>query len=141
MSKGYSGEVIPQATKPESKVRMFHGSPNKITNGVIEARKVPYENMGMEDSAQEEPGGGIHIAFATSNIREAADYAGPKGHIYEVHEKPDHFDVNFSEYHHDILGSTGTPLTIKQEVGFPGENPARRMARGHFDMGHGESRK
>lgn len=138
MPRDYDGEIMRQASKPDEKIRMFHGSPNKITNGIIEARKVPYEDMGMEDAAHEYPGGGIHLAFATSDIHEAARYAGPQGHIYEVHEKPDDLNTDWGYSHGDLAHSDGADLHIKQEVGHPGRNIARR---GHFDAGHNESRK
>jgi hypothetical protein len=138
MPRDYDNGIMRQANKPSEKIRMFHGSPNKITNGVIEARKVPYEDMGMEDSAHEDPGGGMHLAFATSDIHEAARYAGNEGHIYEVHEKPDDMNTDWGYDHGDLAHSDGAELHIKQEVGHPGRNIARRS---HFDTGHGESRK
>jgi len=138
VAKDYNGEILPQANKPSEKIRMFHGSPNKITNGVIEARKVPYMDMGMEDSAAEDPEGGMHLAFATSDIHEAARYAGPKGHIYEVHEKPDNLNTDWGDDHGDLAHSDGADLTIKQEVGHPGRNILRMQ---HFNTGHNESRK
>lgn len=132
MPKDYLGDIVPQLNKPESKVRMFHGTPNKITNGLVEARKISNERMGFEDP------GSIRAAFATSDIHMAAEYAGPTGHIYEVHDKPDEFDIDYSRYSHDILAKTDASLRIKQEVGFPGENLARRQ---HLDTGFNESRK
>ena len=137
MAKDYSGEIMPQATKPLEKVRMFHGTPHKITNGVIEARHVPYEDMGMEDSAAEYPGGGMTLSFATSDIREAARYAGPQGHIYEVNEKPTDMNTDWGYGHGDLAHSEGN-LHIKQEVGQPGKNILRMQ---HFTTGHNESRK
>jgi hypothetical protein len=134
MPRDYSGEIMRQGNKDLSKVRMFHGTPNKITNGVIEARKVPNEDMGFEEP------GGMHAAFATSDIHEAARYAGPQGHIYEVHETPEDMNTDWGYDHGDLAHSDGADLSIKQEVGFPGENPARR-SRSHFDTGHNESRK
>lgn len=138
MPRDYSNRIMRQATKPDEKIRMFHGSPNKITNGVIEARKVPYEDMGMEDSAHEDPGGGIHLAFATSDIHEAARYAGPQGHIYEIHEKPSDMNTDWGYGHGDLAHSDGADLHIKGEVGHPGKNLARHQ---HFALGHDESRK
>jgi len=138
MPRDYNNRIMRQSTKSLDKVRMFHGTPTKIENGVIEARKVPYEDMGMEDSAHEDPGGGIHLAFATSDIHEAAKYAGPEGHIYEVHEKPQDMNTDWGYRHGDLAHSDGGELRIKQEVGRPGRNLARS---GHFSMGHEESRK
>ena len=123
---------MPQANKPLDKVRMFHGTPNKIKNGVVEARFVPNEDMGFEGP------GGMHAAFATSDIHEAARYAGPKGHIYEVHEKPEDRNTDWGYDHGDLAHSDGEELHIKQEVGHPGRNLARMN---HFSMGHDESRK
>ena len=139
MPRDYNGKIMRQASKPDENIRMFHGSPNKITNGIIEARPVLNSVMGFED----EPEGstGMAAAFATSDIHEAARYAGPKGHIYEVHEKPDDLNTNWGYSHGDLAYSEEEPLRIKQEVGRPGVNLARRMARNHFDLGHGESRK
>lgn len=138
MPKDYDGEILRQASKPNDKIRMFHGTPNKIENGVIEARKVPYEDMGMMDSAEEYPGGGMHLAFATSDIHEAARYAGPQGHIYEVHEKPDDMNTDWGYSHGDLAHSDGGELHIKGEVGHPGRNIFRMQ---HFNTGHDESRK
>jgi hypothetical protein len=134
MPRDYVGHVVPQVNKPNEKVRLFHGSPNKIEGEKINPSYVSADRLGFDD-------GGINAAFATSDIHQAARYAGEKGHIYEIHEKPDDLDNSYSQYSHDNVRNEGAPLTIKQEVGFPGENPARRMARDHFDMGHGESRK
>lgn len=133
MPRDYTGEIMPQYNKPDEKIRLFHGTKNKITNGVVEARYIPNERMGFEDD-----GGGIHAAFATSDIHMAADYAGPTGHIYEVHEKPNQLNTDFSGKSADIAFSEGSPLHIKQEVGRPGVNLARRS---HFNTGHEESRK
>lgn len=138
MPRDYDDEIMRQATKPREKVRMFHGSPNEITNGVIEARKVPYEDMGMMDSAEEEPGGGMHLAFATSDIHEAARYAGPEGHIYELHEKPEDMNTEWGRSYGDLAHSDGAELHIKQEVGHPGRNIFRRQ---HFDESFGASRQ
>jgi hypothetical protein len=134
MSKGISNEVVPQWNKPNEKVRLFHGSPNKIEDGKINPSYVSAERLGFDE-------GGINAAFASSDIHQAARYAGPEGHIYEINEKPDDLDNSYSQYAHDNVRSEGIPLTIKQEVGHPGRNIARRMARSHFDTGHGESRK
>jgi hypothetical protein len=131
MPKKY-GKVMRQANKPNDKIRMFHGSPNKITNGIIEPRFVNNETMGFEDP------GGMHAAFATSDIYAAATYAGPKGHIYELHEKPDEMNTDWGGSHGDLAHSDGAPLHIKQEVGHPGRNIARMQ---HFSTGHDESRK
>jgi hypothetical protein len=138
MPRDYNNDIMRQATKPDEKIRMFHGTPNKIENGVIEARKVPYEDMGMEDSADEDPGGGMHLAFATSDIHEAARYAGPEGHIYEVHEKPSDMNTDWGYDHGDLAHSDGGELRIKGEVGHPGRNIFRRQ---HFDDSFGSSRQ
>jgi hypothetical protein len=138
MPRDYNKEIMRQATKPSDKIRMFHGTPSKITSGVVEARKVPWEDMGFEDTAAEDPGGGMHAAFATSDIHEAARYAGPEGHIYEVHEKPDELNTDWGYDHGDLAYKEEEGLHIKQEVGHPGRNIARTA---HFALGHGESRK
>ena len=131
MTKGLEGEVVPQIKKPDSKVRLFHGSPKKITGDKIDPHYVSADRLGFEE-------GGIKGTWATSDIHQAARYAGESGHIYEVHEKPDDLDTGFSKYSHDNAFNEGGPLTIKQEVGRPGLNLARLK---HFSMGHDESRK
>ena len=132
MAKDYNGNIMRQATKPNEKIRMFHGTPNKIKNGVVEARFVPNKDMGFEDE------GGMHAAFATSDIHEAARYAGPKGHIYELHETPKDMNTDWGFSHGDLAHSDGGELHIKGEVGHPGRNIMRQQ---HFFQGHNESRK
>lgn len=132
MPRDYSNNIMRQATKPNEKIRMFHGTVHKIENGVVEARFVPNEDMGFEEP------GGMHAAFATSDIHEAARYAGPEGHIYELHEKPDDMNTDWGYGHGDLAHSDGADLHIKQEVGHPGRNIARMQ---HFNAGHDESRK
>lgn len=116
-----------QTKKPMDKIRLFHGSPNKITNGVIEPRFVSWADHGFEDSE-----GGFHAAFATQDIHDAARYAGAGGHIYEVEEKPHELEGDWDYF------NSSSGLKIKQEVGFPGQNLARRA---HFATGHNESKK
>jgi hypothetical protein len=132
MPRNYNNDIMRQATKPDEKIRMFHGTPNKIENGKIEARFVPNEDMGFEDE------GGMRTAFATSDIHEAARYAGPEGHIYEVHEKPSDMDTDWGYSHGDLAHSDGGDLRIKGEVGHPGRNIFRRQ---HFDDSFGSSRQ
>jgi hypothetical protein len=128
MPRDYNNEVIPQARKPEEKVRLFHGSPGKITSGEVEARYVPYEDHGWEDTP-----GGFHAAFASEDIHDAARYAGPEGHIYEVHNPGrDTLEGDRGYW------NTSAGFKIKQEVGHPGRNIMRTQ---HFSMGHNESRK
>ena len=116
-----------QRGKDSESVRLFHGSPNKITNGIIEPRYVKWEDHGYEDTP-----GGFHSAFATQDIHDAARYAGAGGHIYEVEEKPDELEGD-EDYYNSPSG-----LKIKQEVGFPGQNLLRRQ---HLDTGIRESKK
>ena len=131
MAKGIDGEVVPQVNKPNKKVRLFHGSPKKIKGGKIDPHYVSAERLGFEE-------GGIKGTWATSDIHQAAKFAGEEGHIYEVQEKPDDLDTGFSKYSHDNAYNDGGPLTIKQEVGRPGQNLLRMQ---HFSTGHDESRK
>ena len=131
MPKGYDGEIVPQGNKPNDKVRLFHGSPNKIEGGKINPHYVEAYRLGFDE-------GGINAVFASSDIHQAARYAGPEGHIYEVQEKPNDMDTGFSKYAHDNARMEEQPLNIKQEVGHPGRNIARTS---HFALGHGESRK
>ena len=131
MPKGYDGEIVPQGNKPNDKVRLFHGSPNKIEGGKINHHYVEADRLGFDE-------GGINAVFASSDIHQAARYAGPEGHIYEVQEKPNDMDTGFSKYAHDNARMEEQPLNIKQEVGHPGRNIARTS---HFALGHGESRK
>lgn len=132
MPRNYSNEIMRQASKPNEKIRMFHGTPHEIKNGVVEARFVPNEDMGFEEP------GGMHAAFATSDIHEAARYAGPEGHIYELHEKPDDMNTDWGYTHGDLAHSDGGDLHIKGEVGHPGRNIFRRQ---HFDNAFDGSRQ
>jgi hypothetical protein len=131
MVKGYDGEIIPQGNKPYEKVRLFHGSPNKIEGGKINPHYVEADRLGFDE-------GGINAVFASSDIHQAARYAGPEGHIYEVHEKPDELNTDWGYDHGDLAYKEEEGLHIKQEVGHPGRNIARTA---HFALGHGESRK
>ena len=131
MRSAITGEIIPQGGKPDSKVRMFHGSKNKIVGNKINPTTQSAEDMGWSE-------GTLNAAFATSDIREAAHYAGPQGHVYEVEEKPNQLETDMSRYGHDHAYNEGAPLTIKQEVGRPGKNILRMQ---HFATGHNESRK
>jgi hypothetical protein len=131
MPKGYDNEIIPQVNKPNEKVRLFHGSPNKIKGEKINPAYVSADRLGFDE-------GGIHAAFATSDIHQAARYAGPQGHIYEIKETPDDLDSGYSKYAHDNVRLENAPLHIKREVGQPGRNTMRQQ---HFSMGHDESRK
>lgn len=115
--------TYPQEKKPMEKVRLFHGTPKAIKDGVIKPTK---------QRGEEWDGAGPEAAFATEDIHDAASHAGLGGHIYEV----DHSQVRLrgdSGYYHSTAG-----FPIKQEVGFPGNNLPRQN---HFSLGHDESRK
>ena len=115
--------TYPQEKKPMEKVRLFHGTPKTIKDGVIKPTKQRGEEWG---------GAGPEAAFATEDLHDAASHAGVGGHIYEV----DHSQLNLrgdAGYYH-FEGE----MPIKQEVGFPGHNLPRQN---HFSLGHDESRK